>query len=376
MGGFTRAGPDILSRIMGTRTSTLLAAAALALATFSTAHAGQIGTYRDEPDAWFTGDEGKQILANILTAQRANGGWYKNYDVAKLPEKMAASKDGVGIFDNQATTTEMRVLARAYRVTGDAKFREAFDRGLEYTLQAQYDNGGWPQEYPLAKKGYTMQVTFNDGAMTRVLELLKDVADGKADFAFADSATRAKAQAAFDRGIDCVLKTQLTVLGKKTVWCAQYDEKTLQPAKARAYELPSLSGGESAGIVLLLMSIERPDDRVKQAVQDAVAWFDSAKMTGVRIERLKSSPEEPGKPDVVLVEDPAATEPLWARFYDLDTGKPYYCGRDGVKKATMAEIERERRAGYAWIRPFGKGVMEAYPAWAAKQGVPNVLAKS
>lgn len=357
---------------MGIRTSLSLMAALVA-ATLSVAHAGQIGTYRDQPDAWFGGDEGKQILANVLVAQRANGGWYKNYDVAKLPAKMAASKDGVGIFDNQATTGELRLLARAYRVTGDATFRDAFDRGLKFALDAQYPNGGWPQEYPVPTKGYAMQVTYNDGAMTRVLELLKDVAEGKGDVAFVDSDTRAKARAAFDRGIECVLQTQLTVLGKKTVWCAQYDEKTLQPAKARAYELPSLSGGESAGIVLLLMSIEKPDARVKQAVQDAVAWFDSAKMTGVRIERLKSSAEEPGKPDVVLVQDPAATEPLWGRFYDLDTGKPYYCGRDGVKKATMAEIERERRAGYAWIRPFGKQVMADYPAWAAKQGVPSVL---
>ena len=72
--------------------------------------------------------------------------------------------------------------------------------------------------------------------------------------------------------------------------------------------------------------------------------------------------------DVVVVEDPTAP-PLWARFYDLDTGKPYYCGRDGVKKSSLAEIEIERRGGYAWLRPWGERLLKEYPKWAKKNGV-------
>lgn len=348
----------------------LAAALAICLAV-SSAHAGKIGDYRNQPDEWFKGEEGKTILANVLAAQRTTGGWWKNYDLAKPPFDIK-SNEGRTIFDNMATIGELRLLARAIRVTGDAKYREAFDRGLKVVFDAQYANGGWPQEYPVPTKGYAMQVTFNDDAMTRVLKFVQDIARGRDDLAFADESTRGKAQAAFDRGIECVLECQVRMGVTPTVWCAQYDPQTLKPAKARAYELPSLSGDESAGVTLLLMSIEQPSNAVKQAVQDAVVWFDSAKLLGIRTEKRASAPEDPAKSDIVVVEDPAA-EPLWARFYDLDTGKPFYCGRDGVKKATLAEIERERRTGYAWLRPWGKPVLTAYPAWAEKQGVTNVL---
>ena len=34
-----------------------------------------------------------------------------------------------------------------------------------------------------------------------------------------------------ERGIECILKTQVTINGTLTIWCAQHDEKTLAPAK-------------------------------------------------------------------------------------------------------------------------------------------------
>jgi PelA/Pel-15E family pectate lyase len=348
-------------------------AVAILLGLCATVQAGRVGDYRDQPDAWFTTDDGRAILANVLAAQRSTGGWYKNYDLAKPPAKVATSNAGRSIFDNMATIGELRLLARAIRVTGDADYRAAFDRGMQLVLDAQYENGGWPQEFPLPAKGYAGQITYNDNAMTRVMQFCKDVAEAKPDFAFVASSVREKARAAFERGIECTLNAQISIKGTPTVWCAQYDPVTLEPAKARAYELPSLSGDESAGITLLLMSIDSPSERVKQSVQHAVAWFERAKLTGIRTEKRSTSPEEPGKSDIVVIED-ANAEPLWGRFYDLETGKPYFCGRDGVKKATLAEIERERRTGYAWLRPWGKPVLAAYPAWAQKHGLPNVLA--
>lgn len=65
------------------------------------------------------------------------------------------------------------------------------------------------------------------------------------------------------------------------MWCAQHDEHTLAPAKARAYELPSLSGAESDNIVLLLMSIPDPSPRIIASVEAAVSWFKANKITGI-----------------------------------------------------------------------------------------------
>ena len=62
--------------------------------------------------------------------------------------------------------------------------------------------------------------------------------------------------------------------GVKTVWAQQYDHETLQPVKARAYELPALSAGESADITMLLMRIKNPSPEVVEAVESAAAWFD------------------------------------------------------------------------------------------------------
>ena len=46
----------------------------------------------------------------------------------------------------------MRYLARVYNGTGYERFKESFLRGIDYLLEAQYDNGGWPQYYPLSRR--------------------------------------------------------------------------------------------------------------------------------------------------------------------------------------------------------------------------------
>ncbi len=161
------------------------------------------------------------------------------------------------------------------------------------------------------------------------------------------------------------MKTQIVVDGKKTAWCAQYDEKTLAPAAARAYELPSISGQESAGIVAFLMKIDKPNPAVIDAIQSAVKWMEDSKITGIQVVE-KSDPTLPGGFDRVVIENKSAP-PVWARFYEIGTNKPFFVGRDGVKKNTLAEIEQERRIGYAYytnapIYLFAND----YPAWQQK----------
>src|SRR5207253_7627588 len=102
---------------------------------------------------------------------------------------------------------------------------------------------------------------------------------------FVAARTRKAARDAFDRGIECILKCQIKVDGKPTAWCAQHDETDYRPRPGRSYELVSLSGGESVGIVRLLMSLEEPSPDVVRAVQGAVAWFEAAKLPGIRVVR-------------------------------------------------------------------------------------------
>lgn len=337
-----------ISKLHQTRFFRLFITLIALLAVSSSLHAAQrISDLTWQPDDWFRSDEGRQTLDYILSWQSEHGDWPKNRNTAAA--KYAGNRSKLeGTFDNGATTGELRILARAFRVTGDTRYQKAFLAGFDHILKAQYPNGGWPQYYPF-REGYYTRITFNDGSMIRLMEFLRDTTKG-GDFAFLDKDRVAAARQALDRGLECILKCQIVVNGKPTVWCAQHDEVTLAPAKARAYELPSLSGGESAGILIYLMSIEQPSPEVVRAVKGGVAWFDSAKIQGFRYVKR------------ALAEDTSAA-PIWARFYEIESNRPFFSDRDGVKKYDLSEIGEERRKGYAWYNTSGDEVAKAFSKW-------------
>ena len=320
--------------------------------------------------SWFASEEAKRIADNVLLYQRDIGGGPKNIQMqktlsdlekAELKELKSSSSDVTT--DNGATYQEMLFLSKMYRQVPDVRYKDAFLLGLNYLLEAQYENGGWPQFYPL-RKGYYSHITYNDDSMVNILRTLKEIEDQTNYFSISPPEyIREKVSFAFDKGIDCILKTQIQQNGKLTGWCAQYDENTLLPAKARAYELPSLSGSESAKIVLLLMSIENPSQEIINSVNSAVAWFEKVKITGLREERVY---DDKGKViDKKMLPDPYAT-PIWARFMELEDNTPFFCDRDGIKKSSLDEIGPERRNGYAWYVDKPKEVLKKYPAWKAK----------
>jgi PelA/Pel-15E family pectate lyase len=101
-------------------------------------------------------------------------------------------------------------------------------------------------------------------------------------FDFLDKERKENSKTAFDRGIDCILKCQIKVNGKLTVWCAQHDENTFEPRGARTFELPSLSGAESVGIAQLLVSIQNPRKEIIDSVKSAMEWFETVKIKGIQ----------------------------------------------------------------------------------------------
>lgn len=327
-------------------------------AAFRGAHAEN---FASRPDTFFASPEGQSIAANVLTWQTPRGAWSKNYDPTHPHVEGApfGEWETVDTIDNGATYSELRILAKANAAKATPAYTAAFLNGFDHLLAAQYDNGGWPQRFPNSPEPYGRHITYNDNAMTEVMIFLKEILDNHPQYAFIDADRRAKSKAAFDKGLDCILKCQILVDGKPTGWCAQHDEVTLAPAKARAYELPSFSGSEGASLALFLMSLDHPDDRTKAAIRGAAAWFDKVKLTGIKV---TTQPGPDGRPNRVLVQDPNAP-PLWARFYDLDTQQPFFCGRDGIKKSSMADIESERRNGYAWYGTWGQKVATQFAQW-------------
>jgi pectinesterase len=320
------------------------------------------------PENWYGSDESVKVAENVLLYQRDSGGWPKNIEKHKTlseSEKTILLKEkgnSDAIFDNSATTTEMRFLAKVYVKKPDQRYKESFNKGLRFILEAQYENGGWPMFYPL-RKGYYTHITFNDNAIVNILTLLRDIKDEKAPYPLiADKQLMPELREAFTKGIKMILKTQIIVNGKPTVWCAQHDEITLLPAKARAYELESFSGGESAGIVKFLMQIPDPGPGIIKSVDGAVEWFRQHQLNNVKLEYFTDSN---GLKDRRVVTDSTGGS-LWARFYDLQTGKPFFCDRDGIKRNSLAEIGYERRNGYSWFTEAPREILDKYPEWKSK----------
>lgn len=323
---------------------------------------------------WYSSTEAIRIADNLLVYQHKTGGWPKNIDMARnLSEEEAeainkaknefGTKFSRATMDNGATSTQLRFLAKVFEQTGQERFKESVLKGVNYLLESQYENGGWPQYYPI-RKGYYEHITFNDDAMVNTMRFLKEIYSVKGEFEVLELSDEIKEEArnAFEKGLLCILNTQIYVDGKPTVWCAQHDKNTLAPAKARSYELESFSGSESVGIVLLLMSIDNPTDAIITAINGAIAWFEEHKIEGIRIERINNKED---RDDRKVVEDSNA-KPLWGRFYDLQTGMPFFCSRDGVKKSSLAEISYERRNGYRWYTKAPEKALGKYSEWKKK----------
>jgi len=330
-----------------------------------------------QKEQWYGTPDAARIADNLLLYQFPSGGWPKNIDMAEVLNDAAKRRlksinhlDSSTI-DNSATYTQLRYLAKVYRATSVDRFKDSFLKGFDYLITSQYANGGWPQFYPL-REGYYSHITFNDDAMIGVMKLLKDIAGKKSTFVFIDPQRRAKTELAVARGLQCILKCQIRVDGMLTAWCAQHDEHDFSPAKARTYELPSLSGNESVGVVEFLMGDENPSDEIKNSIQSAVAWFNKVRIKGITVIEVNDSLGPAGK-DRVVIKDPSAPH-MWARFYEIGTNKPFYCSRDGIKRDNLFEISYERRNHYNWLDYWPQRLLEKeYPAWAREHSLNSVL---
>jgi len=316
----------------------------------------------------------KDTLAEkILVYQLPNGGWGKqlndksvvNYNLPldkNLLKKIKETGDDHATIDNNATSREINALIKAYKTTKNTEYLKSAEKGIQYLLLMQYKNGGFPQYYPNSAI-YRKQITYNDNAMINALTVLYNVAEGKNDFDSVDSKLKEKSKIAVQKGIECILKTQVLQKGIPTIWADQYNEITLQPDKARAFEPISLATGESVGIVRFLM-MQPVTPEIEKSIKSAVNWFKQNKIEGYSYNVSKVN----GKAVRKLAEDKNSV--IWARFYDINTNKPLFGDRDGSVKYNYNEVSEERRNGYSWFGDFAdKLITKEFPKWAQKNNV-------
>lgn len=313
----------------------------------------------------------KDTLAEkMLIYQLPNGGWGKqlqdksvvNYSLPidkMLLKKIKSTGDDHATIDNNATSREINALIKAYSTTKNPDYLKAAEKGISYLLLMQYDNGGFPQYYPNSGL-YRKQVTYNDNAMINALTVLYNTAEGKNNFDAVSLSLKEKSKTAVQKGIGCILKTQVLQKGIPSIWADQYHEITLQPDKARAFEPVSLATGESVGIVRFLM-MQPVTPEIEKSIKAAIQWFRQNRIEGYSYNVTKQN----GKAVRVLAEDKNSV--IWARFYDIHTNKPLFGDRDGSVKYNYNEVSEERRNGYSWFGDFAEKLLaKEYPKWLEK----------
>lgn len=335
----------------------------------------------DHPDSWYGSPQAQQLSVNVVSFQTPSGGWGKNLDFSQrtrqrgeryVPNNLSRllgvddydkplepEWNYVGTIDNDATTTELRFLARVVHQSvlnaQSKKWRAAFARGLDYLLAAQAPNGGWPQVWPL-EGGYHDAITFNDDAMTQVILFLHEVSGGTGEYSFASASQRRRASIALSKGLACTLRLQIQEGGQGAGWAQQYDMLTLRPTSARNYEIPALSTAESAGIVEMLMTcLPHPNHEQRQAIRAAVMWL---QRTAIHGKAYVHTPE--GR---ALVDLPSAGL-LWPRYVEIGSDKPLFGDRDKTIYDRLNDLSLERRNGYAWFEGSPQRALDAFARWS------------
>ena len=318
----------------------------------------------------------KDTLAEkIMIYQLPNGGWgkhtidKKSVDYTKKLDsesiKLIKKRgDDYATIDNNATAREIITLVKAYQTTKNKNYLKSTEKGIQYLLSMQYENGGFPQYFPNTSM-YRKQITYNDNAMINAMNILYKTANGLDGFEVIDESLKKKSVIAVEKGLQCILKTQIIQNGVLSIWADQYNEISLQPEKARAFEPVSLATSESVEIVKFLMELPY-NPEIEKSIRAAINWFDKSRILGYTY----TVSRENGKAVRVLKKKEGSS--VWARFYDIPTNKPVFGDRDGSVKFNYEEVSEERRTGYSWYNEAATKLIEKdFPKWLKKNNLKN-----
>jgi PelA/Pel-15E family pectate lyase len=266
-------------------------------------------------------DAARETAHALVRGQLRSGGWDYRIEFDPKARKKAAYRTDRGnekgrnvtTLDDNTTQAALRLLMFVDRALGfkDEKVHEAALFGLDSLLMAQYPNGAWPQRYdafpdpkkfPVKKAGYPETwsrtwakidyrgyYTLNDNtladAVATLLEAERIYGSGK----YQDAVKRAG---------DFLILAQMPQ--PQPAWAQQYDS-SMHPAWARKFEPPAVTGGESQGALLALLTIYRAtgDKHYLGPIPGALKYLEQSRLPDGRL----------------------------ARFYELKTNKPLYFTR-------------------------------------------------
>tara|TARA_B100001287_G_scaffold276853_2_gene290130 strand:- start:20759 stop:22492 length:1734 start_codon:yes stop_codon:yes gene_type:complete len=226
---------------------------------------------------------------------------------------------------------------------------------IDYLNEMIYDNGGIPEYFPL--QGNTFDnICLNDGAFIDYLrccdfilntEIKNEINEGKINLLKQN----------YNKALDCILYLQITVNGKKTIWAQQYDPVTLLPTSARSFEKESLCSLESAQLLIYLMSLPKPDVKIKTAIYNGCDWFKQNGITNYK-QVINDGHHS-------IITNLNNERNLYARYYSLENNGPIFFDREGItyNLESFNQIPDEMRNGYTWLGCWGDYLLEIYSFW-------------
>lgn len=308
-----------------------------------------------------TGDEfyyeaARSVAGALIRAQLPSGGWNYVHDTAGEASEqhwydtVAANawrleefrkRYGNGTFDDAGTSESAQFLLRIYLEKRDEAYRAPLYRAIDYVLDAQYPNGGWPQRFPLAgpEDDYTRHITFNDDVAGENLEFLIFVYQALGEERVLDP---------IRRGMDIFLATQQPM--PQPAWGLQHYLHYLTPAPARSIEPLAFATHTTAANVRALIGFYRltGDRKYLARIPEAIDWLEQV-----------AAPAD--------IRPPGRTHPT---FIQIGNGRPLYIHRRG-SNVTNGEYYADENPNdtvihYGSFRPVNTDALRAeYEAAAA-----------
>jgi PelA/Pel-15E family pectate lyase len=229
---------------------------------------------------------------------------------------------GNATFDDEATANSAQFLLRYYMERkDDRQVYDAIMRAIDFMLDSQYANGGWPQRYPLktdhpfnGKADYTPFVTLNDNVTPENIRFLANCYGMLGIKRVKEPVLRAM-------HLLRDLQQPLPLAG----WADQYTPDELQPAHARSYEPRSINTGTTVSMFNKMLRYYEMtgDTSYLQRLPEAIQFLESMKLPASLASEVRRTPLQEG-------------EILLPRFIVPETGRPLYVHRKGgnVKNGT------------------------------------------
>ncbi|MGK9476074.1 pectate lyase [Melioribacter sp. OK-6-Me] len=175
---------------------------------------------------------------------------------------------GNATFDDNSTAGAAEYLLRYYLISGDTSIEKSLNKAIDFILKSQYDNGAWPQRYPIIDSThYSAFYTYNDYVIWNNLKfLILCYASLKYESLFK----------AIEKAMNFYILSQYKK--PQAGWAQQYNFN-LEPAPARTYELAALDPQYTAHHIEMLIKFYEMtcDEKYLKIIPDALAWIETVK---------------------------------------------------------------------------------------------------